>query len=709
MADLKLLPAAVKELGARSLLQYGAYEVALRSGWIRRRTPRSRWGDHSLRDWLVGEASIDRVLRNRERFFFEPHADLTGDLGQFRGRGARPAAEEAEAILAGAFRPFQGEQVSLGFPPDWNRPLPVGGEASDPPLLADRHWSSYTLEGRIDFKLVWELSRLGWIYPLARAYRATGHERYWEGCWALLESWMEANPPNTGPQWISAQEVAIRILALTFAWYAFAPALEAYETAAERLALALAVHAARIPPTLMYAKAQRNNHLLVEAVGLYTAGTLFPHFRPAKRWKSLGRRLFLSALADQVFFDGGYIQHSSNYQRMALQAGIWAAALAELHEEPLPIESRQSLGNLANCLQVIVDRMDGQMPNYGHNDGSLILPLSNCAFNDYRPTLQAGALLFWGRPAYPRGPWDEFTHWIACHRLGKPPNELAISVERRDFPYAGLYLLRAKRSRAMLRCARFLNRPAHSDQLHFDLWWKGHNLAIDPGSYRYAAPPPWDNALAGAAAHNAALVDGVEPMRSGGRFLWLDWAQGKLLGRWRSAEGGLELLTAAHDGYRSIGIKYRRAVLRAGEDLWLVVDDLAGAGRHQARCAWTLPDWEWALSDHELILDGPQGGVKIVLEAVEAKISLVRGGKRLDGAAPGESLDTLGWYSPTYAEIQPALCLLVKMDSELPLRMVTWWCLGQADPKEMELRWRSPGEGVPPFDSAVWRGERLLL
>lgn len=708
MPDLRLLPAAVKELGVRSLLQYGAYEVALRSGWIRRQTPSSRWGDHALRDWLVGETSVDQVLQNRERFFFEPHVDLTADLGEFRRLGARPAPEEAEAILGGAFRPFQGERVSLGFPPDWNHPLPVDGEASDAPLAADRHWSSYALGGTRDFKLVWELSRFGWIYPLARAYRATGDERYWEGCLALLGSWMEANPPNTGPQWISAQEVAIRLLALTFAWYAFAPALGANEAAAERLALALAIHAARIPPTLTYAKAQRNNHLLVEAVGLYTAGTLFPHLCLSQRWRALGRRLFLSALADQVFPDGGYIQHSSNYQRMALQAGIWVAALAELHGQPLPIEARRALERLAGCLQAIIDCEDGQALNFGHNDGSQILPLSNCAFGDFRPTLQAAALLFRGQPAYPQGPWDEFAYWIGCHRRGEPPNELT-KAKRIDFPQAGLYPLQGQRSRAMLRCAHFSSRPAHSDQLHFDLCWDGRHLAIDPGSYRYAAPPPWDNALARASAHNAALVDGVEPMRRGGRFLWLDWAQGELLGRLRSAQGGLELLTATHDGYRSMGIEYRRAVLRAGEDLWLVVDDLAGARRHRARCAWTLPDWKWALTAHELVLDGPQGEVKVVLEPESAKISLVRGGRRLAGDDPDEPLDTLGWYSPTYAELQPALCLLVNVESELPLRMVTWWCLGEADPSELELGWRSPEGRIPPFDSVIWRGERLPL
>ena len=82
---------------------------------------------------------------------------------------------------------------------------------------------------------------------------------------------------------------------------------------------------------------------------------------------------------------------------------------------------------------------------------------------------------------------------------------------------------------ATIRVARFHSRPAHADQLHLDLWWRGINLAQDPGTYLYNSAPPWENSLTSALVHNTVTVDGQEFMLRAGRFLYLDWAQGKVI------------------------------------------------------------------------------------------------------------------------------------------------------------------------------------
>jgi hypothetical protein len=81
----------------------------------------------------------------------------------------------------------------------------------------------------------------------------------------------------------------------------------------ERLAETIAAHAARIPPTLAYARAQNNNHLLTEAVGLYTAGAALAEHPRADYWRDLGWRWLNAALQSQIDGDGTYIQHSTNY------------------------------------------------------------------------------------------------------------------------------------------------------------------------------------------------------------------------------------------------------------------------------------------------------------------------------------------------------------------------------------------------------------
>ncbi len=698
MPEISSLPAALRELGAPAMLQYGAYQLALRSGWLRLRTPRSGWEGQPAH--VRGD--LDAALQSRPPFTFDPDADLSSNLAQVLGGAAADLIRQADSVLEGSFPLFGGVPQPLGFPPAWNA-TPGAGKT----LQADRHWSQYGLDGEVDWRTLWELSRMSWAILLGRAYRLRGDAKYWDGCWALLESWGAANPPNTGPQWISGQEVGLRILALAFAWYAFAPALRSQPERAAVVLEMVAAHASRIPPTLSYARAQRNNHLLSEAVGLFTAGALFPALRGARRWERLGRRWLGRALADQVFPDGGYIQHSINYQRMALGLGLWAHRLAETQGVPLPAGGTAALERLARNLAALVEPSTGKAPHLGHDDGSQPLPLSTGDHGDMRPVLQAAFRALFGRSAFPPGAWDELGTWLglSAERGGAP----AIAPPAQDFPDAGLYLLREQRSWAAVRCARFRSRPAHSDQLHLDLWRNGINLALDPGTYRYAAAEPWDNALARAAAHNGPLVSGQEPMQRAGRFLWLQWAQGRLLGRWRSASNGLEVLSAEHDGYQRRGWTPRRTVVRAGSELWLVVDELLGEGQQMLQVAWTLPDGQPQLAAAQLDLQQDDQAISLRLEPKEVELGLYRAGELHGGSAviPEGRDRTLGWRSPTYADLQPALTLVAQLAGDLPLRLLSWWVLGGSHPGSLQVAWESPGSGTLPFSRLLWGEEEI--
>jgi hypothetical protein len=110
-----------------------------------------------------------------------------------------------------------------------------------------------------DIKWVWEPGRLGWAYTLGRAYLLNRDERYAAAFWSYLEAFLDANPPFLGPHWASAQEVALRLIALTFAGQVFGAAACADASRTARLAQAVAMHAARIPPTLVYARAEQQS------------------------------------------------------------------------------------------------------------------------------------------------------------------------------------------------------------------------------------------------------------------------------------------------------------------------------------------------------------------------------------------------------------------------------------------------------------------
>ena len=132
---------------------------------------------------------------------------------------------------------------------------------------------------------------------------------------------------------------------------------------------------------------------------------------------------------------------------------------------------------------------------------------------------------------------------------------------------ASVYRLAGKSTWGVLRAAQFDHRPAHADQLHLDLWWRGINIAADPGVFQYNADPPWRNPLDTTAVHNTLTINGRPQMTKVGQFLWLDWAQAEVLDLGEVEGGGLNWIVAQHDGYRKMKLAHRRTVSVEGRSV----------------------------------------------------------------------------------------------------------------------------------------------
>jgi hypothetical protein len=583
---------------------------------------------------------------------------------------------QAEEIVSGQARLFGGEPVPLDL-------------TAPGPLL---HWTAYEYgDGRVagrDIKLVWEPARFGWVFPLARVYHLGRDERFAEAFWRHTETFLAGNPINMGPNWTSGQEVALRLIALAFAWQVFHSSPHSTQERALYLGQAIAAHASRIPPTLAYARAQNNNHLLTEAAGLFTASLILPDHPSARRWQELGSKWLNDGLQDQIAEDGTYVQHSANYHRLMLQTALWANVLG-MHFSG---ETQERLGVATRWLLALLDPISGCLPNLGHNDGAYIFPLTDCSYEDHRPVLQAAACAFLGSPAFQPGIWDEMAIWFG---LRPDQKESAIEVEIQSTSQPPVIRLEspARDCWAYLRAARFISRPAHADQLHLDLWWRGLNLALDPGTYQYNGAPPWENALRSAQVHNTITVDDRDQMRPAGRFLWLNWAQSEVCQLSYRQDGGLELASAQHDGFRAAGLIHRRTVAFHGDSRLVVQDDLLPASAdlslkdHSFRLHWLLPDWpreslpEEPVGGYRFRLRSPHGWIELRVVLANSNLPgwkrsqlqarLVRAGENLVGERTAQPY--WGWYSPTYAHKQPALSLAFVWNSPAPTSVTSEW------------------------------------
>ena len=678
----------LRYFGPQWLMYRGYHAARMKSGLIRRQLPTTTWAQQSLSAFLDDPSlgDIDRYAAHRQsllsRFFFNPlsMSEIRPFFARWDSVKSCPQIE-ADDLRNGFARFFSHERVEIGFPPRWH---------SDPftghPFPTDCHWSQIADFGAGDIKLVWETNRFGFVFSLVRSYWRTGDEQYAELFWQLVHSWHSSNPPETGANWKCGQEIGLRVMAWCFGLYGFGASPASTPSRIAMLAQMIAVSGHRIESNIGYALSQQNNHGLSEAMGLWTIGALFPEFKRATHWAALGRRLLERQAFELIYEDGAFSQHSMNYHRVMLHDYLWSMRLGDVLEQPFSDRLRDRIGRAGEFAYQVQDEFTGRVPCYGNNDGALILPLSNCDYRDYRPVVQATHVLTTGRRRLEEGPWDEDLLWMfgpasisespAMTRIdGKPTfgrseassrspswNRIAetantpIGIDSQsrcnfDAPNGGYSTLRSSQGFAMTRAASFRHRPAQADMLHVDIWWRGENIAIDPGTYSYNAPSPWDNRLAQTACHNTVTVDGEDQMERASRFLWLPWLTGSDLGRNVRGRADIDCWNGEHDGYRRLAdpITHRRSVIRLGSDHWFIADSLEGRSMHSFRLHWLLMDapYECDPERNTIALRTSAGsyGFAATSSRTESKLEVVRAAR--DSAE--------GWCSPYYHAREPAI------------------------------------------------------
>ena len=637
MPKFHLALKALYQLNPKQLGLYALYQINLRSGYL-------RWKTRSKPSLSTDIYPV---------FNLPDSSALISILGD---KEVSQLIELANEIVAGQVRLFGGQPSPIVLAP--------------PEKLV--HWTAYErgqqLLGVEDVKFIWEPARFGWVFTLGYAYQLTQDERYPKAFWQYAATFWHANPVNIGPNWISAQEVALRLMALTFAAQIFADSQLTTNDNISRLSQSIADHAGRIPSSVIYSRAQNNNHLLSEAVGLITASRVLQDHPQAQYWENLGWRWYVWGIEHQIGENGAYSQNSANYHRLMLQLALWVRAISD---KKMPRVASDQLALAVHWILALCDSLTGSVPNLGPNDGAYIFPLTAHPFQDYRPVLEAASLAFLGQSAFGSGSWDDLGMWFS--------DRTSAEKHKFDAPNYGPAVIRNRVSDswAYLRAEKLTSRPGHADQLHLDLWWRGHNLACDAGTFRYTAAPPWDNALTHSEIHNTITVDGREQMTRVGRFLYLDWAQARIL------EQNEHSVIAEHNGYQHLNLTHCRKVDTQLDGSWIVEDSLLPDSNRkspfQSRLHWLLPDWIWQIDETGLVLKilSPDGWVTLEIAGdthsptQTFQSSIVRAGKLLHGR--GNITPTRGWISPTYGQKMPALSFAVELESIVPLKLISTW------------------------------------
>ena len=648
----------------QELRELGARRTAFRVGW-ELRTRLGVTGRFSPEPPRVEVIGADRLREWPRRMTFGDPVAVSERMSGFVDSAA--LLERARGALQGKILCFGSWIADFGDPPDWHL-NPSTGQRWDP----SAHWTeALTDSSRMgDVKLSWEIGRFPHAYQVARAsaFHPTVRAELAAGLLRQMRLFIEENPYGRGLHWASGQEIGFRVMAWLFALDVLLVRSALRDEASRLVADALLAAAQHVEEHIDYARlAVYNNHLLSEALGLLVAGTLLPEAPSAARWRRLGRQILEEESGRQFLPDGAYIQQSHNYHRVALQDMLWACLIARAGDDAPAGPWLAALERSLDFLLAQQNPSDGRLPNYGSNDGALPSILSSCDFSDFRPTLQAVSLLTRGERVYAPGPWDEEAAWL----LGPKALEAPLRDLRRrsvSFPETGYHVLRGEDegSFAAFRCGSLRDRFSQIDMLQLDVWWRGHNVLVDGGSFLYNDADGWHEHFMGTASHNTLLLDGRDQMVHFRRFKVLYWTQARLL---RFEEGPQwRLVAGEHYGYRRHAGQcvHRRSVLMVRDDLWVVADTVMGTGRHRARLHWLCGDFPHSLRPAEpmLSLETPSG--PFVVRAYDEKAASLP-----PDVARGQESPPRGWLSRTYGGKAEVPSFAVEREGPVPLTFIS--------------------------------------
>ncbi|ETR74318.1 MAG: heparinase II/III family protein [Candidatus Magnetoglobus multicellularis str. Araruama] len=296
----------------------------------------------------------------------------------------------------------------MGAPPDWFLN----------PFTQKRHnqstayWSSAKDDTFGDIKILWEMSRMEWALTLSKMFVLTKNRKYLFILNNWLKDWLENNMPQTGPNWICAQETAIRLIHIILCSHILnqdqpLPALIDFVDA----------HCKRIEITRHYANAQNNNHAISEAAGLFIGGMWLNAYTDshikARKWQHKGRLDLEQLIQKLIAEDGSFAQHSLNYHRVLVATLNMVEYFRRFYHQPaFSTLFYKKASDATQWLFQMTHPENGRGPNLGANDGARLYSLSETAYTDYRPEIQLSSILLSGKRLYQNGHWDEPVQWL---------------------------------------------------------------------------------------------------------------------------------------------------------------------------------------------------------------------------------------------------------------------------------------------------------
>lgn len=505
----------------------------------------------------------------------------------------------AESLLSEGV-PIFDIRVPLGHDgPEWNCDPKTGKRI---PMTFGLAIDFRAIEGGVDIKYLWELSRHLWLVRLAQAYAASDDKTFLHAIGRFLKSWLNACPYPNGPNWSSPVEQGIRLINWSLTWHLVggekSPLFEGPGGAEFLVSWRASIYQhIRFASDNYSLYSSSNNHLLGEAAGVFVASQTWDYWLDVRELRQRAKSLLEAEALKQFSADGVNLEQAFSYHCFALQFLLAAGFAGRANSTDF---SPSFWARIESAMVFMASMLDcaGHAPSIGDSDDGEVFCLGyGAGHNKYLSMLALGARLF-VRPDLQAKlqqlgmTVDAQSSWFICSAA---PTATASDLLRLPTHFmAGGYAILGHRLhtldefRITLDCGPLgyngIAGHGHADALSILVSARGEELLVDPGTYCYNSAPEWRHFFRGTSAHNTLTVDGQDQSIYGGGFLWLQDIQTEIVSGPKSDQ-----FHACHNGYRRLPdpvIHHRRVTLSPDGDAFEVEDWLECKDSHQVELHW---------------------------------------------------------------------------------------------------------------------------
>ncbi len=425
----------------------------------------------------------------------------------------------------------------------------------------DINWEFWPVQ---DNELRWQLHRHKWWTPMGKAFRVSGDEKYAKEWILEYIDWIKKNPlvnaTKENKKSMSSGELS-SLENVRFAWRPlevsnrlqdqtnqFMYFLSSKYVTPEFLSEFL-LNYYRHAEHIMGNYSDQGNHLLFEAQRMIYAGTFFPEFKNAEKWRKSGISILNVEIKKQVYDDGFHFELDPHYHLAAINIFYKAIEIASVNG----FRNEFPASYLQTVEKMIMATMNLSFPNYQN-------PCFSDAKLDYKPEM-IGNYKNWSK-VFPEN--KQILYMATDGKKGELPNYLSHRLAT-----SGFYMFRngwKEDATVMLLKAgppaEWHNQP---DNGTFELYIKGRNFFPDAGSYVYGGSDEvlkerdWFRQTM---VHKTLTLDNANIVTMDTKcLLW-------------EINSNVEKLVIENPSYTDL--KHRRAVFFVDKSFFVIVDEASG-------------------------------------------------------------------------------------------------------------------------------------